>query len=673
MSEKRRITPDDLYKMIGLEDPQISPDGRWVAFVHATPNAMDKAYTRNIWLAATDGSGVRQYTRSGKDSQPRWSPDGTQLAFVSARGGKPQIYVVPVTAPGGEPRALTSHTNGANGPVWSPDGAHIAFMASINAAELDQEDTPSATAAPRDPVEARHRKERQEEDEKNRFDPRYVERLPYRVGTAFLDDRVAQLYVVPIDEALTGEAAKARRLTRVLAAVSGVEWAADGQSLFFVRSDNPESDEPWRQQQLYRVGLDGAEALIAESDNFVYQPLVSPDGRWIAYESHTRAYSDLLPRLVVRSLENDTRVEVNTQLDRSVPYYRWLGNNTLLGGISTGGEHHLYTFSPQGQSKALSTETRALQGLGVNKAGDIAFVGTTLTSPGEVYFKGAKDNDFRPITHFHDAWVESVQIQPSESLTVTLPDGTEVQGWVMLPVDHEEGKRYPLSLHVHGGPHISWGPAMLTMWHEFQVHAAAGYVVAYCNPRASEGYGENHMKALRGRWHEAMDEVMAFVDVLIERGWVNPEQMGISGGSYGGYLTSWILAHTDRFKAGVSQRGVYNLISFSGTSDLVSFAPNEFGSIPWSDDPSLLWNLSPLAHAHKIKTPILIIHAENDFRVPIEQGEQMYTYVRRSGGTAAFIRYPREGHELTRAGEPAHRIHHMQETLGWLDRYVKGS
>jgi len=670
VSEKRRITPDDLLKMIGLEDPQISPDGRWIAFVHVTPNMMDKSYTRNVWLAASDGTSVQQFTRSGKDSQPRWSPDGTRLAFVSARGGKPQIYLAPVTAPGGEPRALTSHANGATSPAWSPDGAHMAFLAAMNGDEFDKEDTPESLPAPRDVVEARHRKERQEEDEKDRFDPRRPQKLPYRVGTAYLDDRFVQLYVIAAGEGITGEAAKAKRLTRTLAAVSGAEWAADGQSLFFVRSEDAAADEPWRRQQVYRVMLAGAESLMADADVFVYQPLVSPDGQWIAYEAHARAFSDLMPRLVVRSLVDDRRIEVNTGLDRAVPFYRWQSDNSLIGVVSTGGEHHLYRFSVDGQPpRAVLKGPQSMQGLSANARGDLAYVGTTLTNPCELYFKFPAE--FRALTHFHDAWVESVQIQRPEDVIVLLPDNTPIQGWVLLPVDYEEGKRYPLSLHVHGGPHISWGPAMLTMWHELQVHAANGYVVAYCNARASEGYGEAFMSSLRGRWPDAMQETLALVDATIARGWVDPERIGVSGGSYGGYLITWMLSHTDRFQAAVAQRGVYNLISFSGTSDLVSYAPNEFGVIPWSDDPSLLWSLSPLAHAHKIKTPLLILHAENDYRVPIEQAEQMYTYVKRSGGTVAFIRYPREGHELTRGGEPAHRLHHIVETLAWLDRYLQ--
>lgn len=673
MSEKRRITPDDLYKLVGLEDPQISPDGQWIAFVHVVPNAMDKSYTRNIWLAATDGSGVQPFTRSGKDSQPRWSPTGRHLAFVSARGGKPQIYVAPVAAPGGEARALTSHPNGATSPAWSPDGSQIAFLASLNAVEMEQEDAAVQQPAPRDAVEARHRRERQDEDEKNRFDPRVVGRLPYRVGTAFLDDRFAQLYVIDTEDRPVN-AAKAKRLTRVLASVSGPEWARDGQSLLFVRADDPQADEPWRHQQLYRISLEGQETLMADPDEFVYQPLVSPDGRWVAYEAHQRSASDLLARLVVRSLVDDTRFEMNTHLDRAVPYYRWQGDSTLIGGVSTGGDHHLYTFSVDGPPyEAVLTGTQALQGLSANRAGDIAFVGTTLTSPGELYFRASYETDFRVLTHFHDAWVDSLQIQEPENVLLVLADGTQVQGWVLLPVDYKDGETYPLSLHIHGGPHIAWGPAMLTMWHEFQVHAASGYVVAYCNPRASDGYGEAFQKSLRGRWHEAMQEVMALVDATIAHGWVDPERLGVSGGSYGGYLTTWILSHTDRFKAAVSQRGVYNLMSFSGTSDLISFAPNEMDAVPWSDDPSRLWSLSPLAHAHTIKTPLLILHAENDYRVPIEQAEQMYTYVKRSGGTVSFIRYPREGHELTRSGEPAHRLHHMVETLGWLDRYLKSS
>jgi dipeptidyl aminopeptidase/acylaminoacyl peptidase len=236
-------------------------------------------------------------------------------------------------------------------------------------------------------------------------------------------------------------------------------------------------------------------------------------------------------------------------------------------------------------------------------------------------------------------------------------------------VDYQESKTYPLALNIHGGPHVMWGPGMKSMWHEWQFNAARGYVVFYCNPRGADGYGEGFQMALHGDWgNVAMDDIMVGVDTLLQKGFVDEKRMALTGGSYGGYMTAWILGHSDRFVAGAALRGVYNLLGFMGVTDIPSFIPTEFGVDPW-ENPMFLWENSPLAHAHKIKTPLLILHSENDYRVPIAEGEQLFAYVRRSGGTVQFVRFPRDGHEMTRSGEPEHRLSSLTHIINWFDKY----
>jgi dipeptidyl aminopeptidase/acylaminoacyl peptidase len=216
-----------------------------------------------------------------------------------------------------------------------------------------------------------------------------------------------------------------------------------------------------------------------------------------------------------------------------------------------------------------------------------------------------------------------------------------------------------------------WGAGMQSLWHEWQYHAAQGYIAFWCNPRGSDGYGEEFIHGLHAAWGpHATEDVLAGVDALVQKGFVDIERMAVTGGSYGGYLTAWIIAHDHRFKCAVAQRGVYNLLSFYGTSDVPLLISNEFDAHPW-EDPTRLWEHSPVAHAHKIQTPLLIIHSENDFRVPIEQGEQLFGYVRKVGGVVKMVRFPREGHELTRAGEPAHRIASLTEMVKWFDAYCQ--
>ncbi len=655
MSDKRLITPEDLKHLKSLSQIAVSPDGAYAAYVRADVDLPNNATLRNIWLVPLDGGTPIQITRSGKDSNPVWSPDGKHLAFVSARGGKPQVYLLPLSFPGGEPRQLTNATNGATAPIFSPDGAMLAYLSPMNAAERAAESDPSAE------------KVEQPADEK-RFDPRIVRRMPYRVGTNYVGDRFQQIYVMLVDE--TSES-KPRRLTNVDEDYQQPRWSPDGKALYVSRAQDPAADEPWRQGALYKIDIErGTETQILVEGFTCFAPLPSPDGQWLAFgRSPLELLSMSINRLAVMHLESGEIRDLNVTLDRGFSLAAWAGE-TLIFSAQNNGRCSIYSVSPQGgePSPIVHDDLKAEQ-FDVTTAGRVVFAASSPTHPHEL-FVTESGGSWRQLTQLHADFLADVEVAPFHNFTFSAEGGPQIDGWYLLPPDHQDGESHPLLVDIHGGPHVMWGAADDNMWLEFQSYAAMGYTVFFCNPRGSGGYGEAFQKVLRGQWGPlAMDDIMAGVDTLIARGLADESRMFVTGGSYGGYMTAWIAAHTDRFKAAVSVRGVYNLLSFFATSDIPSFVRDELGYLPL-DNPQFLWDVSPLAHAHRITTPMLIMHSENDFRVPISEGEQLFGYLRRAGVETEFVRYPREGHELTRAGEPEHRIDHIKRVTDWFSKYL---
>jgi dipeptidyl aminopeptidase/acylaminoacyl peptidase len=676
-TEKRPIEVDDLYKLVHIEDPRISPDGKWVAFVRVSVDKMENGYTRNIWLIPTDMNGKPfQLTRGNKDSNPRWSPDGKSLMFVSSRTDKPQVYLLSISTPGGEARMLTSMENGAMGANWSPDGDYFAYLSPLNAEERGKEDSGEKDEPPSDKLESKHRKERKHEVEKNRQDPYFTWRIPYRAGTSFLGDRFAQIYIVPVNESSDSDEIKPRRLTDVDADHEPPQWSKDGKYLYTSRQVDPMEDEPFRNSGIYRISVeDGASALITDDDYSSFSPLISPDGTWLAYAriptGEGESPTDSITRLTVMPSNGGSPRDLNLDYDRSLVSYDWSPDSqSVVATMANEGDTPVLRFSVDDRPvEKIATNLSASEELNVGPNGEITFTAGTPVNPGELYWLPAKSDTFTPITDFNRKFLDEVIVQETIEMRFANSQGQEIQGWYLLPVGYEEGKQYPLALNIHGGPHAMWSAGTRTMFHEWQLHSARGYAVFFCNPRGSDGYGESYLKALHGAWGDvAFDDVMAGVDAFLEKGFVDKSRMAVTGGSYGGYMTAWVVGHTDRFASAVTQRGVYNLTSFYGTSDVPSLISYEFDVEPW-EDPELLWKHSPLAYAHKIKTPLLIIHSENDYRVPIEQGEQLFAFVRRSGGTVEMWRYPRDGHELSRSGEQEHRASRLTKMVEWFDKH----
>ncbi len=672
---KRPMQVDDLYHIITTEDPQISPDGHWVVYVRVTLDKDDNSYKRNLWISPIQGGKPRQITRSGKDSQPRWSPDGAHLAFVSARDGKPQIYLLPMTV-GGEARALTSMMNGATSPEWSPNGEYIAFLSAMNEEERANEGIEQIP--PADKHDAKARKERQDEKDRKKFDPMVITKIPYRVGTSYLTDRHEQIYIIRTAEGLTGEEAKPRRLTNLSGNHEAPQWSHDGNFIYTAHQADISKDEPFRNSAIYRIDVNtGEETRLTDDTHTAFSPKPSPNGKWLAFTRFPiegrKSLFQSIDRIAIMPLDGGDVIDINLELDRSSVTTNWaIDGNTLIFSLNSEGNTPIYKADiVSGVVELLSAGVFKVTGADVSPSGDLVVCASTDVCPIELMRLPVGEHALIPLTTFNASWLDNVTVQSTHEIRYPSPSGLDIHGWYLLPVGYEEGKQYPLIVNIHGGPHIMWGAGEPSMFHEWQYQAANGYVVFSCNPRGADGYGESFQKSITRNWGQpAFEDIMAGVDTLIQKGLIDTTRMAVTGGSYGGYMTAWVVSHTDRFACAASQRGVYNLISFYGTSDVPSLITGEFDIDPW-EDPTFLWEHSPLAYAHKIKTPLLIIHAENDFRVPIEQGEQLFAFVRRSGGTVKLLRYPREGHEMSRSGEPEHRVHHLTEMMTWFDTYCK--
>jgi dipeptidyl aminopeptidase/acylaminoacyl peptidase len=666
---KRPINADDLYRIIDVEDVNVSPDERWIAWVQLTVDRLKNGYQRHIWLARADGSRPPvQLTRSGQDTQPRWSPDSQTLAFTSARGGKPQIHLIHLTEPGGEAYPITALPNGATSPSWSPDGTLLAFLSPLDASERAHE--AESPPPPADRFEAQRRREAAERAEAERFDPMVVWRIPYRdgYGTTYMDERYRQIYVTP-----AAPDGKPQRLTDVDADHSAPVWTPDGQYILTSRPADPAADEPSRFDCLYRVRV--ADSLNERWTSDVYAdrlPVVSPDGKWIAYirTPHERQYTRV-PLLAVIPTAGGAGRDLTLEMDRTAVDAKWSPDSqTVYFRAHSEGSTGIYRVSPDGgEIRKVYSHPGFIevQSFDVGGQGGIAYAASTPEQPAEIFWLPAGADAPVKLTDVNRPLLDAVLVQPTYEARFANPGGETIQGWYIPPVGYEEGKRYPLIVYIHGGPRIMLNPAS-KVWHEWQFFAARGYAVFYCNAHGSDGYGYEFQRLSYGE--PDFPDHMAGVDWMIERGIADPARLTVAGGSYGGYMTAWVVGHTDRFAAAVAERGVYNLVSQFGTSDFPIPTIHEFDKNPW-EDPMLLWKYSPLAYAHQIRTPLLIIHSERDYRVAISEGEQLFAFVKLSGGTVQMVRFPREGHPLSRNGEPEHRVQRLMHIIGWFDRYCQ--
>jgi len=664
------ITAEDFYRIRRLEDPRLSPDGAWVAYVLRQVDRADNTYRTAIWIAPTDGGPGKQFTAGETlDTSPRWSPDGRRLAFVSNRyQEKNQIYVIDLD--GGDARRLTKVENGATDPAWSADGQCIAFVSPASAEERAAEDA----GPPEEALDADERQRRAEEKKKARekkFDPRVVTRFPYRTGKDFLDDRYRHLYVCDVES----QDARPRRVTDGDIDFAPAAWLADGSALITWAIRDPEAHDIRLYGEVLRIPVKGGDPIVLSPPGYhPSQPLPSPDGRWVAYlHVPDKVASSQVTRLVVVPATGGQAVELTADLDASINDFRWTPDSHWLyftAGVR--GNNCLFRVPVIGGAvEQIVGGLRYITGFDVTDD-RLAFVLSEPDNPSDLFVTDAGGQNGRRLTEVNAQFLATKAIASTEEMWYESYDGTRIQGWIVKPPDFDRAKMYPLALEIHGGPHAMWGPAEPTMWHEFQVLAARGYVVFYCNPRGSGGYGQDFRLAIHANWGLAdYQDYLAGIDRVVAQGYIDADQLAITGGSYGGYMTAWIIGHDDRFRAAVAQRGVYDLGAFTGVTDIPRFIEQIFETFYW-DDPEKLWQHSPLAYVKDIHTPLLILHSERDYRAPIIGAEQLYAALRRLGRTVGFVRYPGEGHELSRSGQPRHRVDRLNRIVDWFERHVRG-
>jgi dipeptidyl aminopeptidase/acylaminoacyl peptidase len=637
------LAAQDLYRIVSLSDPRLSPDGQWLAYVRTVMDRERNDYRSTIWLAPTAGGRPRPFTSGGKrDTTPRWSPDGRWLAFVSDRGGekaKPQLYLIPTD--GGEARRLTKMENGAGDPAWSPDGTRIAFTSRVNAEERTAEDEPEP-ALSLDPDEVERLEREKEKKEKEKSDPRVIGRHAYRAGTSYFDDRTKHLYIVDIDVE-TGEAKdKPHRLTQDERNYGEPRWMPDGSALLATVDRKPGTDDLFYYSDVVRVSVDAEGKaqqphILTGPDTADHNPWPSPDGRWIAYNSlpvaeYATANAEI--RLIPAAGGEPRLLAVD--LDAHPRDFRWLPDGQRLCFlVSEHGRIDLRRVSVAGGTvDTLLSADREMLAYDLSPDGRrVGFVASTDRTPWELHFADLDSGDERRLTEVNAGWLAAKTLGPVEDLWFESGDGTPIQGWIVKPPDFDPQQKYPLVLSIHGGPHVMWSRHEPTMWHEWQFLAARGYVVLACNPRGSDGYGRDFRAELLRRWGEAdLPDLLAGVEAVVAQGYVDPQRLAVTGDIP--LLTEW-----------------------------------EFASAPW-EDPQLLWKYSPVAHVEQIHTPLLLIHSENDFRAPIPTAEGLFVALRRLGRKVTLVRYPRDGHELSRSGEPKHRVDRLERIVDWFDQHL---
>jgi len=650
---RRGVTSEDYFAFQGINDAHISPDGKQAAYVLTTVDQKRNRRDNSIWVVGIDGqSAPRRLTAEGFNStSPRWSPDGSRLAFVSTRSApgaepaeapRPQIHILHLN--GGEALALTHLKNGAGAFQWSPDGKRLAVL---------------SRTGPSDNVAAAARKS----------DVRHYSHISYKFNdTGWFDDKRSHLWVI---DAVTGAG---RQIT------SGddwndtdPQWSPDSTRIAFVSDRTGKEYDDGRNKDVWVIAAEGGPLTkISDHDFDDTQPRWSPDGRQIAFAGQTQRRQ--FPKLYIASAAGGKSSLVLEDLDLIPTDLHWgPGARELRFETGVKGQTHVFRVDPDSHKFApVTSGERAVRGFDINqKAGVMTYLANDFQHLDDLYAAALDGAGERQLTHLNaDLW-PGLDVAAVERLRYKSTDGWDIDGFFVKPIGWQAGKKYPMVVSVHGGPAGQYG---VDWYQEFQVYAAKGWAVFFCNPRGSTGYGQKFERGIANNWG-GMDyqDVMAGVDAALKQyPWVDTERLGVTGGSYGGYMTNWILGHTTRFKAAVTLRSVSNFISDDGTRDGAYGHEEDFKGFLF-DQFDQYWDASPLKYAKNVKTPTLILHSDNDYRVPLEQGEQWFRALKHYGVNAEMVIFPRENHNLTRTGEPKHLVESLDWQCYWFDRFLNGN
>lgn len=658
LSKHAQIAGRIIGNIVQASGPAVSPDGSTVAFVVSRVDMTKNKSLSQVWLAAADGSTAPRAVTGGEyDSGPAWSPDGRSLAFTSKRGAKTSestLHVLPIASPG-ETRTIATMKDGVGDVSWSPDGRWIAFTSRTQDERYDAED--ESWQAPR------------------KID-RFFSKLDNE-GWTF--DRPKHVYVVSADG--TGEP---RNLTPGEFQHGSIRWKPDSSGLVMsaARHDTWDLDLA---NPLYSLSLDGTIDMLTGLEGAYDAPAVSPDGSNVAFVGIDDAltYPQNSHIGVVRSGGGEHRW-LSRGLDRTFETTSggssvlWLDETTLLSAAEDRGEAHLYRISLDASAPVQITSGPIVVNSFDAAGGTIAYAAGAVDSLSDIFVHS--DGAPRRLTSFADTYRSVVKPNSWEKFAVPCTDGSgEIDAWIMLPPDFDASQSYPVLLNVHGGPHTQYGEAFFD---ESQVQSAAGFVVIMSNPRGGSGREQAWGQSILGPLHTVapgtgwgsvdVDDILAVLDAALQRyPFCDADRVGMLGGSYGGYMATWLAGcHGDRFKAICSERAVNNMLTEEFTSDIATVFRVEIGPSP-IDAPEEYTRISPIRFVRDISVPMLILHSEQDYRCPISQAEELFVAMRLLGKDVTFYRFPGEGHELSRSGSPIHRRQRAEIILDFFAQHLK--
>jgi dipeptidyl aminopeptidase/acylaminoacyl peptidase len=685
--KRRVITAEDLYRFRLITDSRISPDGEHVVYsVQRVYRKTEKKFT-NLWIAHIGRGRSRQFTYGDHvDSQPRWSPDSRSIAFLSNRKDEKQTQIYIIPADGGEARKLTDLRGDFSTFEWSPDGK--AIVCAFRRRDRDA-----------------LRRERDEKKKELGIVARHIDRVFYKMdGSGFLPKERWHIWQI---DARTGRSVQLTDGDRH--GEYAPSWSPDGRSIVFLSNRHPDPDHHPDHIDIFIIPAGGGRLRKVETPVGIKLAVgFSPDGRRLAYYGITgqgQWYKNMSlwvvpaggrsgpgtarrksarrkagPVNLTARFDVEVLGEIIGDLRPELPVGPpvWSGDGSRI--YFTAGRHGCTTLNSvtvgeaglprSGKLEAVIDERGAVMQFSLDRANSrIAYIYGDTANPPDLYARGPAGRPPRRITRVNEWVLRDVDLGEIEEVWFKGPGGNDLHGWILKPPGFRPGKKYPSILGIHGGPMIQYGHAFM---HEFYYLAANGYVVFFSNPRGSQGYGEKHSKAIWGRWGKAdYADIMAWTDLVARKPYIDRRRMGVTGGSYGGFMTNWIIGHTNRFRAAVTQRCIVNLVSKYGTGDYNWLLAYRFGGKdPWGDIEAY-WDQSPLKYFGNVRTPTLVIHSEEDHRCPIAEGEQTFVALRKVGVDAEMVLFPEEPHGLSRTGRTDRRIERLKHMLRWFDKYLK--
>ncbi|WP_027963319.1 S9 family peptidase [Halalkalibacillus halophilus] len=660
MTKTRKLEAEDLYRISSITDPRIAPNGKEAVFIETTINESDNKYYSCLNHLDLETNNVTSWTH-GKEkvSQPRWSNDGRSILFLSNRENeKNQVYIM--STRGGEAKKVTDFDNGVVKAAFSPDDQQLAIQTSVNKEHLEKEE---------------------EEEEKNDNDlptSVVINRMKYKAdGAGVIDQKFQQIYLYDL------KSEKPELLLKGNQNFHFHTWT-DEQTLIYSTDEVEDQDFEFN-LNVYVLNVSTNETKeIPTPEGAVGGFAVSPDQSKVLFVHMGREFENAThAELMLYDFATGVSSCLTEEIDSPVGDFLvadiqqqavlqpviWSSNFDYYFAISNYGNVHLYYGNIGGEIYPAWQDVGHVYGFDIIPEQQTALLMlSTPTNPGEIFTLDVRKGITKQITSFHDQFVEEVEIVQPEPIQYESSDQLVVHGWLMKPASFKEQETYPLVVNIHGGPHAFYGNSF---FHEMQYIASKGYAVLYTNPRGSHSYGQSFVDAVRGNYGQGdYEDIMNGVDyVLNQYNWVDESRLGVTGGSYGGFMTNWIVGHTNRFKAAVTQRSISNWISFRGVSDIGYYFTDWQIQVPFNDVQKL-WDFSPIKYVDQVETPLLITHNEKDFRCPMEQAEQLFIALKYQGKETSFVRFPDSDHNLSRTGKPNLRIERLNHIVDWFEKYL---